>query len=84
MREILVVAEWLGGGIAVWVAILVIATRPSLRELKGLVLFYAFGLAATLGLMIFGMYMRDFVAFVAAFIVVAFLSYIVARSTGNA
>jgi hypothetical protein len=70
MQEILVVAEWLGGGIAVLVAILIVAMRPSLRDIGKIVLFHAFGLTGTLGLMLFAMYVRDFVAFVAAFVVV--------------
>jgi hypothetical protein len=63
------------------VGILAIATRPSWRAIKSVLLYMAFGLGATFALILMtsAMQVHDFVAFIVLFIILMYLSYVVAQ-----
>jgi hypothetical protein len=82
MEKLYVAIEWLWVFGLPMVGILAIATRPSWRAIKSVLLYMAFGLGATFALILMTSAMRvhDFVAFIALFVILMFLSCVVAQN----
>ena len=81
MENLYVAIEWLWALGLLMAVILAIATRPSWRAIKGALLYMAFAFGATFALILMTSAMRvhEFVAFIALFIILMFLSYVVAQ-----
>jgi hypothetical protein len=79
MENLYVAIEWLSVTYLLLVGIWAIAARPPWRAIKNALLYMAFGLGATFALMTFAMQVHDFVACTALFVILVFLSYVVAQ-----
>jgi hypothetical protein len=81
MESLYFAIEWLWVPCLLMVGIWVIATRPLWRAIKSALLYMAFGLGATFALilMTYAMQVHDFVAFVVLFVILMYLSYVVAQ-----
>jgi hypothetical protein len=78
MEKLYVAIEWLSVPCLLMVGIWAIATRPPWRAIM---LYMAFGLGATVALILMtsALQVHDFVAFIVVFIIMMYLSYVVAQ-----
>ena len=81
MENLYVAIEWLWVLGLPMVGIWAIATRPPWRAIKSALLYMAFGLGATFALILMtsALQVHDFVAFIVLFIILMYLSYVVAQ-----
>jgi hypothetical protein len=81
VENLYVAIEWLSVPCLLMVGIWAVATRPPWRAIKSALLYMAFGLGATFALILMtsAMQVHDFVAFIVLFVILMYLSYVVAQ-----